>query len=380
MRNYRTVRNDRKRYAVTRCLQLSLLVSAIVPMASASPAQAVAAPAQNVVLIVTDGLRWQEFFNGADSALISRRVGGVGDTAGLRKEFWRADPKERRRLLMPFIWDSLAPRGIVHGSPFANAVARVTNGKKFSYPGYNEMLSGVADPRIDKNDYGPNPNVTVFEWLNSLPAYKGRVSAFATWGVFKDIFNEKRAGILVHSGWTPPLMKDAGSPDPTLDRLFRTTTPIWNDNALDGLTQAAVLNHVRAKRPRVLFVGYGETDEWAHSRRYDLHLKSARAVDGFIAELWRTMQAIPQYAGKTAFIITTDHGRGFAEKWTDHGEDVDGAERIWMASMGAGVPAVGETATTPRLQSQIAAAIASLLGEDFAKFNAKVAAPLFPRR
>jgi hypothetical protein len=330
-------------------------------------------PAQNVVLIVTDGLRWQEFFNGAEDQLISRRMGGVGDTAGLRKQFWRPTAEERRRTLMPFMWDSVAKLGTIYR-------ATVTNGKKFSYPGYNEMFSGFADARIDKNDYGPNPNTTVFEWLNSKPAFKGKVSAFATWGVFREIFNEKRTGFPVFAGWDPPELRTVGTPDPTLDRLFRTTTQIWGNNSLDGLTQAALLNHVKAKKPRVLFVGYGETDEWAHSRRYDLTLHSARSVDAFIRELWQTMQAMPEYRGKTTFIITTDHGRGNANEWTDHGEDVVGAEHIWIATFGAGVAADGEMRDVHVRQEQIAATIAALLGEDFTKFNAKVASPFLAGR
>jgi hypothetical protein len=347
----------------------------------AAPVQARAqARAHAVVLIVTDGLRWQEVFNGADSALISRRMGGVGDTAGLRKEFWRPDPVARRRIMMPFFWDTIATHGTVFGSPFVRAQAVVTNGKKFSYPGYNEMLTGRADPRIDKNEYGPNPNVTVFEWLAGKPAFEGKVSAFATWGAFDAIFNKARAGHLVYSGWSPPKSATIGTPDPTLDRLYRTTTRFWDHNALDALMQAAVINHVKAKKPRVLFVGYGETDEWAHSRRYDLTLRSARSVDGFIAELWHAMQAMPEYRGRTTFIITTDHGRGEGNKWTDHGEDVDGAERIWIAGFGPGFPGVGEVPGVPVLQSQIAATVASLLGEDFVKFNPGAAKSLVPAR
>ena len=144
--------------------------------------------------------------------------------------------------------------------------------------------------------------------------------------------------------------------------------------------QTAVLDHVRTKKPRVLFVGYGETDEWAHSRKYDLVLQSAHNVDSFIAELWSVMQAMPEYRGRTTFIVTTDHGRGDGDKWTDHGEDVDGAERIWMAMIGAGIPQVGEVPGAPVTQAQIAATVASLLGEDFAKFDPRVAKPLLPRR
>lgn len=354
-------------------------VCSVVTLVGPNPAHA-QGPAHAVVLIVTDGLRWQDLFTGADTALISRRMGGVGDTAGLRREFWRPDPKARRRIIFPFFWDSIARQGTVFGSPFVNSMAIVTNGKKFSYPGYNEMLTGRADPRIDKNDYGPNPNVTVFEWLAGKPAFKGRVSAFATWGAFNAIFNKDRAGHLVYAGWAPPAAGTIGTPDPTLDRLYRTTTRIWDDNALDALMQAAVINHVKAKKPRVLFVGYGETDEWAHSRKYDLTLRSARSVDGFIAELWHTMQAIPEYKGRTTFIITTDHGRGPGDKWTDHGEDVDGAERIWIAGFGPGFPAAGEVSGTPVFQSQIAATLASLLGEDFIKFEPGAAKSLFAPR
>lgn len=363
--------------------QLQFAVSAfiaVVSLLSAAPAVEAQSPAQNVVLIVTDGLRWQELFTGADSMLLSRRMGGIGDTTKYKREFWRASAAERRRIILPFFWDSIASKGAVWGNPALGSNAMITNGKKFSYPGYNEMISGVADPRIDKNDFGPNPNTTVFEWLAAKPAFAGKVSAFATWGVFNEIFNAKRAGHLVFAGWEPPSLATVGSADPSLDRTFRTTTRIWDNNTLDAPMQAALLNHVKAKKPRVLFVGYGETDEWSHSRRYDLVLRSAQNVDAFIAELWHTMQAMPEYRGRTTFIITTDHGRGELDAWTDHGEDVVGAERIWLAAFGAGVTARGEMRNATVTQAQIASTIASLLGEDFAKFNPMAGKAFLPIR
>ena len=39
----------------------------------------------------------------------------------------------------------------------------------FSYPGYNELLTGSPDPRIDSNDKRLNPNVTVFDYLAEVP-------------------------------------------------------------------------------------------------------------------------------------------------------------------------------------------------------------------
>jgi hypothetical protein len=42
-----------------------------------------------------------------------------------------------------------------------------------SYPGYNEVLTGFYDPRIDSNDKKLNPNITVFEWLHRKPGFGG---------------------------------------------------------------------------------------------------------------------------------------------------------------------------------------------------------------
>ena len=62
------------------------------------------------------------------------------------------------------------------------------------------MASGVADPRINSNEFGPNPNVTVFEWLNTRPGLAGKVEIFGTWATFADIFNGRRSGLPIHAG------------------------------------------------------------------------------------------------------------------------------------------------------------------------------------
>jgi hypothetical protein len=329
-----------------------------------------------VVLIVTDGLRWQEVFSGAERALINP-VSGVNDTTTLLREFWRESAEDRRKALLPFFWNTIAREGQILGNPAKGSAGTVTNGLKFSYPGYNEMILGAADARINSNSYGPNPNVTVFEWLNSRPAYRGRVAVLATWGAFRDIFNATRSGVDVRAGWTPPFAPARDDRQATINAFYQTSTRLWPDNAFDALTHQTLLEYVRTAQPRVLFVGYGETDEWAHSGRYDLTLRSARQVDGFIAELWEVMQSMPSYRGSTTFIITTDHGRGDGPiHWRRHGEDVVGAEAIWLAMIGPDTPAMGEVANQPFSQSQIAATLAALLGEDWKTVNAGAASPV----
>ena len=335
---------------------------------------------RNVVLIVTDGLRWQEVFTGAERALVSRKPGGVRDTTALLREFWRDTPEARREALLPFIWGTIAKQGVIYGNRTKGGDAHITNTMKFSYPGYNEIFTGAFDPRIDSNEYPPNPNETVFESLNATPALKGRVAAVATWDAFRRIFNRDRARFPVLDGWDPPF---ASARTPTarmqfVDEWYRTSVRMWEGNAFDAPMQMAAKEIIASRKPRLLFVGYGETDEWAHSGMYDLLLQSAHQVDAFIADLWKTMQAMPQYRGTTTFIITTDHGRGSGpDAWRDHGQDVDGAEHIWMAVLGPDTPALGERSAGGAVtQSQVAATVAALLGHDWNARNPKAGRPV----
>lgn len=330
---------------------------------------------RNVVLVVTDGLRWQDVFSGADSSIMFGDSRYLGDTAAIRRDFWRPTAAERRRALMPFLWNTIAKSGQVFGNAAQGSRAEVTNGLKFSYPGYNEMLFGAPDPRIRSNDFGPNPNVTVFEWLARNRLFAGRVAAFATWEAFNDIFNRQRAGFFVRAGWTPPIAAPVSRTDSLLDRLYATTSRAWADDAYDSFMQASLLDYLRTHRPRVLFAGYGETDEWGHAGRYDQVLRSAHAVDGYVRELWNTLQAIPEYRGTTTMIVTTDHGRGATgTEWQNHGERVEGAENIWIAAIGPDTPPMGERTNVVRVtQSQIAGTVAALLGQTYSAGAAPIA-------
>lgn len=332
-----------------------------------------------VVLITIDGVRWQEVFGGADPALNNEEHGGVADTAALRRAYLVGGAEANRRALMPFLWDVVAVQGQLLGDRSAGSDVAVTNGLKFSYPGYNEMLTGRADPRIDRNAFGPNPNQTVFEWL--APQLRSRTTAaFGTWDVFADIFNPARAPMRVHAGWDPPFPGSTVPAQVLLDTLYATTTRLWSIMPYDAFMQAVVMEYVRTERPQALFVGFGETDEWAHDGHYDRYLDAAHRVDGFIRDLWTTMQAMPEYAGRTTFVITTDHGRGGGlDSWGDHGKDVEGAEYIWVAVIGPDTPALGVRRDTPELyQSQIAATVAEALGMNWpAASGAAPALPVF---
>jgi hypothetical protein len=248
----------------------------------------------------------------------------------------------------------------------------------FSYPGYNETLCGFADPRIDSNDKVPNPNVTVFEWLNRQNTYHGKVAAFGVWDCFPYIFNRDRCGFYINACFEPLPGGDTNPRIALLNQLKTGTTAYFGDEPFDAFEIESAIEYIKDKQPRVFFLSLNETDAWGHGGRYDLYLKAAHAADDCLRRLWETTQAIPQYKGKTSILVTVDHGRGDAPvDWKSHGEKIAKSEYIWVAAMGPDTPALGERAnSTPITQSQIAATVAALLGEDFCAAVPQAAKPI----
>lgn len=332
---------------------------------------------QNVVILMTDGLRWQEVFSGADPALLDKKTGGAANPEALRRHFWRDSAEARRAALLPFFWSVVAREGTVFGHRGEGSEARVTNGLNFSYPGYSETFCGVADPRIDSNDKRHNPNTNVLEFLHRRPGFEGRVAAFGAWELFPWILNAPRSGLLVNAGYEPLRLPENNARIELLNTL-KAETEYWDSEAFDSFLFYSALEYLRLQKPRVLAILLGETDEWGHAGRYDLYLKSAHRVDAYARRLWETLQSMPEYRGATTLILATDHGRGSGKKsWRSHGRRLAESQYVWMAFLGPDTPAQGIRKTAqPVAQAQLAATIAALLGEDFRSAVPAAAPPL----
>jgi len=344
--------------------------------AGPGPATAPSRKVENVLIVTLDGMRWQEVFGGLVAEINTKEGGGVGEPEALARRFERSTAQARREALFSFLWTVVAREGQILGDPSRGSLVRVTNGLWFSYPGYSELLTGVADPRVDSNDKKVNPNTSVLEWLNSRAGFEGRVAAFGSWDVLPFILAAGRSHLPVNGEGVP-----FDEPQTDRERLideFTTDLPASSGGGrYDAAAMQGALEYLRTRQPRVLYVLLGETDEWAHERRYDLYLDAAYRADRFLRRLWETAQSLPAYRGRTALVVATDHGRGATPKdWTDHGRDVPAAERIWMAVMGPDTPALGVHEGATVTQSQLAATIAALLGEDFRAAVPAAAPPL----
>jgi hypothetical protein len=320
---------------------------------------------QSVIVVTVDGTRWQEIFGGADAELIKDPKVSK-DTVD---EFWRPTVEERRRALMPFVWGTMAEQGQLLGNANVGSQVLVTNRYRISYPGYHELLSGFASETIDSNKKVPNPDPTVFEWLVRRPGFKDSVAAFCCWDVFPFILNRERCGFPIDIG-------EPASPPSLLHRLSAEVQPPWHGSVYDAFVYHAGVEYLREKKPKVLYLAFGEPDEWAHLGDYNNYLDSIKRVDGWLRELWELVQSLPEYRGLTSLIVTCDHGRGdSATEWRSHNPRVHGAGYIWVAAIGPDVPPLGVWAEhEPFMQAQVAATIAALVGEAFPLPN--VAPPL----
>ncbi len=347
------------------CLASALLVGFGACSASSetepnATANATAEP--RVILITLDGLRWEELFTGVDEWLLESDY--TSDRELMRERYTAATPEESRARLMPFMWGTVATEGQLYGNRHLGSRADLRSTQVFSYPGYNTILTGAIDTSITSNDKVPNRNVTVLEWVNRQPGFENRVAAVGSWDVFPYILNEARAGFPVNAGfepWEPP-RSDA---EALVNQLQAQIPSPWRTVRLDAFTHHYALETLRTDRPRLLYIAYGETDDFAHDGDYDQYLDAANRTDRFIADIWAWVQADPEYAGRTTLLLTTDHGRGAEHRWIGHGMDWIGSNAIWMAAIGPDVPALDENTPGQVYQTQVAATVAAALELDW---------------
>lgn len=350
-------------------LVLAMLITAATP--------ALAQKIENVILITTDGLRWQEVFQGLDETLAGNQSYNQGDSSYLFNTYGAGSSADKRAKLMPFFWTTIAKDGQLYGNRAFKNNVNTANPHWFSYPGYSEMITGFGDEKINSNEFPPNPHVTVWEFFQNQPAFKNKIAVFGAWNAFDRIVNEERSGIPVISAFDP-----VGGANPTpneqlINQLQKDVFKPWGKGeCLDVFTHYAAMETLKKRKPRLLQISYGETDEWAHAGMYENYIDAAHQVDQWVADIWNYVQSDSQYKNKTAIIITTDHGRGdkVKDEWRHHGSEIVGANEIWIAVLAPGIKGTGEVKTPMELQQQqIAQTIAKFLGQEY-----KAAHPIAP--
>ena len=205
-----------------------------------------------VVLVVLDGVRWQDVFVGGDPHL----AGGPAPSA---------------EALMPHLHALVAERGAALGAP-GRGPSMTASGPNFvSLPGYTEILGGRRAHACGDNDCAATKQPTVFD--EAAAAVPGEVAFFASWERLNRAASVRPRSIVLSTGRTRVWQARELAADPErrelLDRgAAADPTPGWGEFRPDRYTAALALKYLEQKRPRLMFLGLGEPDEYGHRGDY----------------------------------------------------------------------------------------------------------------
>jgi hypothetical protein len=307
-----------------------------------------------VVLVVLDGVRWQEVFGGADRVLAHQR--------GLNPLAW-ASP----RVLMPSLQRLLDTRAIALGAPGRGADITATGPRFISMPGYLEIFAGRPDPGCESNECARPPAHTVADdviessgaddvaVVSSWPAIARASSADASRLVVSAGRKRLERGDVLRADDATALLLDQGG----RARAF----PGEGDYRPDAITATVALRVLESLHPRFLFVGLGDADEYGHRNDYHGYLEAIHASDAFLGDLFAELDQMGARGRHTTVLVTADHGRAY--DFQNHGGRYPESGRVWLVAAGGDVAGHGLVAASSRhTLSDVAPTVRALLGID----------------
>jgi hypothetical protein len=302
--------------------------------AAAAPAHPGSGVARNVILVTIDGTRWQEIFGGVEAA--RARSAGLRDCDIVGAEE-----------LLPNLRRWFVDGGVVvGGSPEAPMLA---SGPSFvSLPGYQEIFTGRASSCTSNLCPHMDDTTLLDELAQQQRLAPEQVAVITSWERIERVAARAPERITLstgrHHGAGRERLRVNASASQLLDEAAASGAgPGWLDYRADRFTAALALRYLAAEHPRFLFVGLGDTDEYAHAHDYAGYLEALRRADHFVGELMQTLAQLGEYGEETAVLVTADHGR--AADFSSHGAASPESARVWLLAAGAGLPAHGGQGT-----------------------------------
>jgi hypothetical protein len=280
-----------------------------------------------VVLVVLDGARWQEVFVGSDP-----RLSGA--------------PAVPADALMPALHALAAERGAALGAPGYGSAMRASGPNFVSMPGYREIFTGRRVHGCEDNDCPPARTDTVVDQARASFERPGDVAVIASWEMLEEAAAAHPASLVVsagrsrtsHAEW---LREDA--PSRRWLELGERADPFpgYGEFRPDRYTGALALRYLETERPRFLFIGLGEPDEYCHRGDYAGYLASLRTADDLLGHLSAALDRMGPRGRRTTVLVTADHGRG--DDYRFHGRDYPESGRVWLVAAGRAIEARGLT-------------------------------------
>lgn len=155
---------------------------------------------------------------------------------------------------------------------------------------------------------------------------------------------------LLHDNYEAPLQQpEAGDRDVDLERLTGVLKVSVSDflagarnlESPDELSVFIARSVMRQFSPSLLWITLHDIDV-AHAGTFSLYIDGIRRTDRLCAEIWKMIQADPEYAGRTTMFILPDFGRDSDEQaggnGFQHHRTGDARSRTtWMMVLGPGI-------------------------------------------
>jgi hypothetical protein len=320
--------------------------------AAASPAPG-GTSTRSVVLVVLDGVRWQEVFLGMDRTQLRRIGAPVAEALSAEQ-------------LLPNLYRHVIARGFALGAPDHGAPVSASGPYFVSMPGYREIFSGAPDGTCTNNACPRIDRLTVVDQVRAASPRDEDAAVIASWDVLDRTAASRPERAVMSTGRDLGANREriaAASPRcaALLEEGHRAGPwPGHGGYRPDRITAPLALAYLEAVRPRFLFVGLGDTDEFAHAYDYRGYLGALQAADRFLGDLIATLDRLGLLE-TTSVLVTTDHGRAW--NFHSHGRSEPESGRVFLAGAGGAIPAVGYAEAKPGTTlSVVAPMILGLLG------------------
>jgi len=100
--------------------------------------------------------------------------------------------------------------------------------------------------------------------------------------VIASVINPDRSKLTVNTGYDP-LEPVALTPKLELPNSLKADGPrVWDDEPFDAIPFYTAVEYLKEKKPRILYLSLGETDDWAHEGKYREYLDAAHRVDSYL--------------------------------------------------------------------------------------------------
>jgi hypothetical protein len=303
-----------------------------------------------VILVVLDGVRWQEVFSGVDPVLAASHHAG---------------PVRDARTLLPSLYAALDTRGAAVGAPGHGVIA--ASGPNFvSLPGYTEIFGGRSPDHCRDNGCAGASGPTIVDALRDRSRRDSDVAVIASWAPIGRAATAGSSRFVLSAGRQDVVGGQFLTEDPEARRVLEDGAradprPGHDSFRPDRFTADLALRYLEIWRPTFLFVGLGEPDEYAHDDDYRGYLGSLRAADAFFGRLFATLDRMGDRGRRSLVLVTADHGRG--RDYRDHGASRPESARVWLLAFGGPVHAQGFVeGPRPRRLADVAPTIRQVVG------------------